>query len=276
MSSDCPEEEDQPGDSVVSELEERERERERERFILQHNLRPGVPTVRLPRHLVSPSHQPAGGPTISRGPGRGRDPPPPPSSMTPGLPWPGGFPQETSGQAATGWQAAGFQPWLSEVDKLRLSGGPAAQTGPHMGFPFMAGPSHSAHPASAFSRPGFSTHTPREFLQRPDRIQPGFDRPLGQAGPAPTEIHHATPEPGEVTIEKWKPWTPAPAPAPATPTSAPPRQSPSRPSPPARRMRLRDILTSALRSALGHLHERPWTGGEEREIEINHCDRYQP
>ena len=147
---------------------------------------------------------------------------------------------------------------------------------PHLGFPFIARPSHSAHPASAFSRPGFSTHTPREFLQRPDRIQPGFDRPLGQAGPAPTEIHHATPEPGEVTIEKWKPWTPAPAPAPATPTSAPPRQSPSRPSPPARRMRLRDILTSALRSALGHLHERPWTGGEEREIEINHCDKYQP
>ena len=215
MSSDCPEEEDQPGDSVVSELEERERERERERFILQHNLRPGVPPVRLPRHLVSPSLQPAGGPS---------------------MPWPGGL----------------FQPWLSEVDKLRLSGGPAAQTGPHMGFPFMAGPSHSAHPASAFSRPGFSTHTPREFLQRPDRIQPGFDRPLGQAGPAPTEIHHATPEPGEVTIEKCEPWTPAPAPAPATPTSTPPRQSPSRPSPPARRMRLRDILTSAVRSALGN------------------------
>ena len=193
---------------MVSELEERE----------QHNLRPGVPRVRLPRHLVSPSHQPAGGPS---------------------MPWPGGL----------------FQPWLSEVDKLRLSGGPAAQAGPHMGFPFMAGPSHSAHPASAFSRPGFSTHTPREFLQRPDRIQPGFDRPLGQAGPAPTEIHHATPEPGEVTIEKCEPWTPAPPPPPVSPptsSSPPARTSPPRPSPPARRMRLRDIMTSAVRSALNN------------------------
>ena len=240
MSSDCPEEEDQPGDSV-SDLEER--------FILQHNLRPGVPTVRLPRHIVSVSSspRPVRPPTISRPPGRVPPPPPRPASMTPGLPWPGGFPQDSSGQATGGWQAAGFQPWLSEVDKLRLSGGAPAPGGPHMGFPFMAGPSHSAHPTSAFSRPGFSTHTPREFLQRPDRIQPGFDRPLG-----PTEIHHATPEPGEVTIEKCEPWTPGPTPAPATPTSTPPRQSPSRPSPPARRMRLRDILTSAVRSALGN------------------------
>ena len=50
MSSDCPEEEDQPGDSV-SDLEER--------FILQHNLRPGVPTVRLPRHISSHQTVPA-------------------------------------------------------------------------------------------------------------------------------------------------------------------------------------------------------------------------
>ena len=241
MSSDCPEEEDKPEDSV-SDLEER--------FILQHNLRPGVPTVRLPRHIVSgsASHQTASQPTISRQPSRG--PPPPRASMTPGLPWTGGFPQDTSGQATPGWPAAGFQPWLTEVDKLRLSGGAPAPAGPHLGFPFMAGPSHPSHPASAFSRPGFSTHTPREFLQRP--IQPGFDRPLGPAGPSQTEIHHVTPDPGEVTIEKCEPWTPAPAPAPATPTSSPPRQSPSRPSPPARRMRLRDILTSAVRSALGN------------------------
>ena len=184
MSSECPEEEDSTRE---------------ERFILQHNLRPGVPTVRLPRHILT--HQP-------------------PASQPPLMtPWT---------DSSTGWQPSGFQPWLS--------GGPPT----HLPLPFMAGPSHSAHPASAFSRPGFSTHTPREFLQRPDRIQPGFDRPLGQAGPAPTEIHLATPEPGE-------PWTPAPAPAPATPTSTPPR-----PSPPARRMRLRDILTSAVRSALGN------------------------
>ena len=239
MSSECAEEEDQPGESL-SDLEER--------FILQHNLRPGVPTVRLPRHIVS--DQTVSQPTIARQPSRG--PPPPRPSMTPGLPWPGSFSQDTSGQSSPGWQAAGFQPWLSEVDKLRLSGGAPATAGPHLGFPFMAGPSHSSHPASAFTRPGFSTQTPREFLQRPDRIQPGFDRPLGPPGPTQTEIHHVTPEPGEVTIEKCEPWTPSPAPAPPTPTSTPPRQSPSRPSPPARRMRLRDILTSAVRSALGN------------------------
>ena len=243
MSSDCSEEEDQPGESV-SELEER--------FILQHNLRPGVPTVRLPRHhfTVSASQQAVSPPTISRQePTRG--PPPPRPAMTPGLPWTGGFPQDSSGQATTGWQATGFQPWLSEVDKLRLSGGPPAPAGPHMGFPFMAGPSHSSQSAHlAFSRPGFSTHTPREFLQRPDRIQPGFDRPLGPAGPAQTEIHHVTPEPGEVTIEKCEPWTPAPPPV--QPVSPPARQSPPRPSPPGRRMRLRDIVTSAVRSALGN------------------------
>ena len=246
MSSDCPEEEDQPGEpEPLSDLEER--------FILQHNLRPGVPTVRLPRHILprSASDQAVSQPTISRQPSRGPPPHPPrPASMTPGLPWTGGFPQDSSAQSSPGWQPAGFQPWLSEVDKLRLSevGGPGGPASPHLTFPFMAGPSHSSHPAGAFSRPGFSTQTPREFLQRPERIQPGFNRPLGPPGPAQTEIRHVTPEPGEVTIEKCEPWTPAPP----TPTSPPPRQSPSRPSPPARRMRLRDILTSAVRSALGN------------------------
>ena len=202
MSSECPEEEDSTRE---------------ERFILQHNLRPGVPTVRLPRHILT--HQP-------------------PASQPPLMtPWT---------DSSTGWQPSGFQPWLS--------GGPPT----HLPLPFMAGPSsHSSHPSSsshspsAFTRPGFSTHTPREFLQRP--VQPGFDRPLGPgtSTTSSTQIHHAVPEPGEVTIEKCEPaWTPAPPPPP--PATPPARQSPPKPSPPARRMRLRDIVSSAVRSALGN------------------------
>ena len=203
---------------MSSEEEDGNRE---ERFILQHNLRPGQPTVRLPRQIL-PHHSDSQQPTISQQHGRGGPPPPPPPLMTP---WT---------DPSSGWQA-GFQPWLS--------GGPPAP----LSLPFMAGPSHSP---SAFSRPGFSTHTPREFLERP--VQPGFSRPLG---PSSTLIQHAEPEPGEVTIEKCEPWTPAPPPPPVSPptsSSPPARTSPPRPSPPARRMRLRDIMTSAVRSALNN------------------------
>ena len=189
---------------MSSEEEDGNRE---ERFILQHNLRPGLPTVRLPRQILTTS-------TISQEPSRGGPPPPP--LMTP---WT---------DPSTGWQA-GFQPWLS--------GGPP----PPLSLPFSS---------SAFSRPGFSTHTPREFLERP--VQPGFNRPLGPAHSS-TLIQHAEPEPGEVTIEKCEPWTPGPAPLPPPPPATPPaRLSPPRPSPPARRMRLRDIMTSAVRSALNN------------------------
>ena len=183
-----------------------------ERFIQQHNLRPQYPTVRIPRPpAISQS------PTISsrHPPGSGA-PPPPPAPPAPYLmtPWLGDNPP-------MGWAPGAFQPWLTpsqaDVNKY-MSSFPASSSS----RPQFASPSSSSS-SSAFTRPGLSSQGPRDFLPERPVLAP-FERPSGgpsssvsfiAGGPVgqPTQILHAQPEPGEVTIEKSEPWPASPAPS---------------------------------------------------------------
>ena len=131
-------------------------------------------------------------------------------------------------------------------------------TGPGMGFdpigvlPEVTAPSASSTPAGSpskdLSRSPFSSHSPRSNYSSSSSISP---RGSG------TLITRAEPDPGELTIEKTEPWAPSPGPswasrpAPSRPVSDPVPPV-SRPSPPSRRMRLRDIMSSAVRGALGN------------------------
>ena len=157
---------------------------------------------------------PVSPPTIAsrQPPARPSAPPPPLVAMTP---WLGEA--SSASMAPTGWQPPGahgghtFQPWLSSgEDKHR----PASTF-------------TSSSSSSSFTRPGLSSSSQgvaRDYLSQQQHrpLPPSYPHPhyLQQAH---TQITHSTPAPGEVTIDKVEPWTPAPAPAAA----------PSRPQPPA-------------------------------------------
>ena len=159
---------------------------------------------------------PVSPPTIAsrQPPARPSAPPPPLVAMTP---WLGEA--SSASMAPTGWQPPGahgshtFQPWLSSgEDKHR----PASTL-------------TSSSSSSSFTRPGLSSSSQgvaRDYLSQQQHrpLPPSYPHPhyLQQAH---TQITHSTPAPGEVTIDKVEPWTPAPAPAPAP--------APSRPQPPA-------------------------------------------
>ena len=211
-----------------------------ERFIHQHSLHPSLPTVRLARGLL---------PALA-GPPR-----PPPRSAPTMTPWshtqfsapePPGWPGFSAGWAdpsASRQFYPGFQPPV---------------------FPSAFPPSAHAPQLSAFHRPGVAANQREQLLAR--AVAPG-----GPAG-SRTLITHAAPEPGELTIEKTEPWCPSPSPGPShvpgpshaqqflpsRPTAPPSatvtsQQAGSRPGPssaPGRRVRLRDIMSGAVRAAL--------------------------
>ena len=157
---------------------------------------------------------PVSPPTIAsrQTPARPSAPPPPLVAMTP---WLGEA--SSASMAPTGWQPPGahgghtFQPWLSSgEDKHRPASTLTSSSSP-----------------SSFTRPGLSSSSQgvaRDYLSQQQHrpLPPSYPHPhyLQQAH---TQITHSTPAPGEVTIDKVEPWTPAPAPAAVS----------SRPQPPA-------------------------------------------